>query len=225
MTTRKILAGAAALLALGYSLPASAQSVTDGSLIVAFERTFGFGSGKVEQDFDGGGEAETSGTAFTLGSPLVTPVEGLFIPRLGIDYVVSDPVTIGGAVGFGTANTDDDNDDDVNQTAFLLAPRAGGYFGISDSLGIWPRGGITFLSYSRTDDDGAVETEYSFTAWQLNLEGWLVFEVIPGGAFMVGGYLDFPIGGSGEADVNNNSTDFDVSVQTFGISTGIALVL
>ena len=226
MAKRMLTAAAAGLLALGFTTSAHAQSATEGSLLVGFERMFGFGSGKVEVDLDEGGESETEGTAFTLGSPIISPDGRLFIPRAGIDYVVSGPITVGGGFGFGTGSIDDDNDDDISQTAFLLAPRAGGLFMFNDTLGAWPRAGITFFHYSSSDDDGAVETSTSFTAWQLNLEAWLAIEALPSLMFLAGFYFDLPIGGSGtfEVDPGGEDQDFDISVQTLGISTAMVAV-
>jgi hypothetical protein len=126
-----------------------------------------------------------------------TPFEA---PRLSFDYFVIDSLNIGGTVGYASYG------DDADEAHFLLAPRVGYLFGISDAWGFWLRGGLTYHSVSRPgngDEDG-----FAFTA-----EG--MFTVTPVDHF------GFVFGPTFDMDFTGSVGDADQSYRSFGINAGL----
>nr|HMR07559.1 outer membrane beta-barrel protein [Polyangiaceae bacterium] len=158
-----------------------------------------------------------------LGSPFIAP-------RIGFDYFVVNNVSVGGSVTYISDSSSGDRTQgnqqqdlpDQKTNTFLVAPRAGYALMFSDTFGLWPRGGITYVSSKAEVDDN--ETSGSMLA--LSVEGNLVITPVPHAGFLIGPTLDFPILGSGEQKAGQNTTDLDTfKVTTFGLQAGIFIWL
>lgn len=123
------------------------------------------------------------------------------IARGSIDYFVIDHLSLGGSLGIST------ND---SQTNFLLAPRIGGAWMFSDVVGLWPRGGFTYLSESDHD--------WHTSRFALTLEAALILSPTEHFAFTLGPAFDVGIGGSRHVD--GPAPDLGLRTNSFGIVVG-----
>jgi hypothetical protein len=90
-----------------------------------------------------------------------------------------------------------------------------------DAIGIWPRGGLTYVSGGSEQDDG---DEFSSSQLALTLEVPFVFVPVPHVAFTAGPTLDLGLSGSIENDPaapNANTTENDFKVTDFGLQVGM----
>ena len=88
----------------------------------------------------------------------------------------------------------------------------------SDVVGIWPRGGFSYVSGKHKVGDN----EDTFHNLALSLEAMLTITPVPHAGFLVGPTLDFPFIGSGETDNGQQKTDIDkYRITTIGLQAGI----
>jgi hypothetical protein len=196
--------GPCALLLLSSS---SAQAAAPGTWSLAVERVFGFRRATTKTEVNGQTDTTTSSSISlfsnfgeTLGYPPA---------RVALDYLFPSGVSLGGALGFQSVNPDEDDDDD-NQTAWLLAARVGYFASVTSSFGIWPRGGLTFT----TTDLGA-DNDQSATA--ITVEVPLVFPL--GGssvALSVMPYVDLGVGGG--------TDEVDQTITELGLQLGLNVI-
>lgn len=141
---------AGALAALLIASPAEAQRFgRRGDLSFGADRLMGLYIG----NRDGGDRLSLGlGGAVPGSHPYLTP-------RLGIDYLVIDHLSVGGSFALWYVDGRHGNDDEFG---VLLYPRVGGVFNFGDHFGIWPRGGFTFRSFY--DDEFALTAELPFFA-------------------------------------------------------------
>ncbi len=161
--------------------------------------------------FNGGSGASTQG----FGIPYLTP-------RLGIDYMVADGVSLGGSIGYisnsSTVKVPDQPDADQPTTSgFVLAPRVGYVIPVSDGADFWVRGGITYYSATIKDngDDPGPDTTLSGLA--LGAEGVFVLSPIAGFGFYIGPTVDLGLSGSFE----QGDTKADVTLTNLGVNSGL----
>ncbi len=216
---RRCIAALAALVASSVSFSAAAQSVGNkGDFSIAAERVFGFAVGSAEnEDGTTGIETETDYVKFSLlwngqNPPLgASPV--FAVPRVGFDYFIIDGLSLGGAAGFSLVSTDL-GPADIDTTSFLLHPRVGYLAMFNDTIGIWPRGGLTMMFVSSETDPGNAESDANLFA--LTAEAPLAIAV-ENVMFQVGPTIDW--GFAGEQD--DGADEDDLSVFEFGIYAGI----
>ncbi len=109
-----------------------------GQFVLSFERLFGYNWTHVSS-----GNASGSGSTFSiLGNPF-----GVFggaypydWPRLGFDYFVSKPISVGIAAAFAR-NTGGA----TALNAYEVAPRVGYGMVLGPGLAVWPRAGVTYV--------------------------------------------------------------------------------
>jgi hypothetical protein len=208
----------------------------EGQIAISAERLFGIAHTS-QTDEIGDGEFNRSHTSISLlttpfnsTTPTLLPV-GFSFPRVGGDYFVIDGLSLGGSLGVFTMSGEFENEvmgetqdgDTGSVNGFLLAPRVGYAFMFSDTFGIWPRGGITFLhaGYEAEDND-----EGSSSVWALTIEAPLVIAPLPHVAFTVGPTLDLGVTGSTEldpADADEPTVDNDFSVWDLGLHAGMTV--
>lgn len=155
------------------------------------------------------------------------------ISRVGLDFLPIDGLTVGAALGFFTASGEVENKagnqsqttDAPSYSGFLLAPRAGYAFMFTPLLGIWPRGGMTFVHLGT--ESGSGNTELSATIYALTLEVPLVITPLPHAGFSVGPLIDLGLGGSSKVTTTDpmtntkTTTKSDVVGTDFGIQAGL----
>jgi hypothetical protein len=91
----------------------------------------------------------------------------------------------------------------------------------SDVIGIWPRGGFSYVTYSQ-DDDG---DESSRNGFAFSAECMFAILPVPHAGFVVGPTFDWVFTGGGEIDpAGPGSRDIDsFKVTTFGIQAGMLI--
>jgi hypothetical protein len=85
-------------------------------------------------------------------------------PRIGFDYFVIDGLSIGGNAGFGYNGGND-------QIHWLIEPRVGYRFGLSETWDLWPRLGVGIL--------GAGGAGADYTSGLITIEAPFVWKVHP----------------------------------------------
>ncbi len=193
-----------------------------GQLTLGAERVFGlnFWSGTFTpdgSDTDLSAHGTSVGLVMNSGSP--TPYT---IPRLALDYMVADGVSIGGSIGYlsqtgkqdvpdGTGGTTEQDLNGVN--GFLIAPRVGYVIPVSDGIDFWVRGGITY--YSQTTEGTPDDTTTSGLG--LGAEGALVISPIAGFGFTIGPTIDFGLSGTQKT----GDAESDLVYRNFGLNGGL----
>jgi hypothetical protein len=226
MSLPKSLAG---LTAAGVLLAASGAQADpfaeQGTFAFGVERVFGFYL--AERTLDNNLEErkeESKGFSFAMsGYPLV-PYQ---LPRVGIDYFVIDGLSIGGSIGFASQDVDSsrfdkrnnrpDFDDSFERNTFLFHPRVGYAVMFGDVIGIWPRGGITYVSSS--DDDTRFNNqrrEVDESEFALTAEFHLIISPIEHVGITVGPVIDFGLTGKRE-NRNPNDPDYDLRQRNIGL--------
>ncbi len=153
-------------------------------------------------------------------------------PRIGFDYFVINGLSVGAAIGYTTYSEDAEitqNDATTSEPkdsghALLLAPRVGYLFMFTPVLGVWPRGGFSYVSgTAKTENpDPAPNVTTDASLFDLTLEGMFVIAPVPHAGFMVGPTAEVPIAGSGEYKVGTTAQDLDkVRVTSLGLHAGL----
>jgi hypothetical protein len=181
-----------------------AQAAPPGSWSLAVERVFGFRRATTKTEVNGQTDSTTS-SSISLFSNFVAQ-DGYPSARVALDYLFSSGVSLGGALAFQSVNPDDDQDND-SQKAWLLAPRVGYFASVTSSFGVWPRGGLTYVT---TDLGG--NNDQSATA--ITVEVPLVF--LLGGrsvGLSVLPYVDLGVGGG--------TDEVDQTITELGLQFGL----
>jgi hypothetical protein len=216
---------------------ASAQEKlgSDGQFALSVDRVFGvvFASESTKQ----GDTAQT--VSVTSVSLLTNPLHSLTtsysFPRVAADYLTAGGVTLGAALGFSTVSGSAEveqgslsaEEDTGSGSGFLLVPRVGYVLMFQDEIGIWPRGGVSYVTVSAESDDGTVDTSANRLA--LTLEVPLVISPVPHAGFSIGPTLDLGLSGSNEATTTNPLTNTqttgerDVTGTELGLQAGVFL--
>jgi hypothetical protein len=183
-----------------------------GQLAISAERLFGFTHDSVTVD---GATGKLDNFSF-LSSPVVGGGlwGGFSGPRVAGDYFIIDHLSLGGAIGYshwsaGNANANVAASGD----SFTFAPRVGYSFAFNNIVGIWPRAGFTYKTYSAGND--------SNHDLALTIEVPFVFTVIPHVAFWAGPTLDVGLSGSQSTTAGPLTRTVDLSATEFGIQTGL----
>jgi hypothetical protein len=178
-----------------------------GNFTFAAERLFGFYIDK-QSVSNNGVTVDTDATDFSLGwnhSP-----SGLTLPRLGVDYFITDHVTLGGTLGVYSVTTDRGAPGfsaSGDETGVFFGARAGYALRISHAVSFWPRGGFTYFTINNhrpTADEHLLA---------LTLEGMFTLAPSENWAILVGPAVDLGLTGR----TNGN----DLSEQSFGILAGL----
>ncbi|HMJ15164.1 MAG TPA: hypothetical protein VK524_27305 [Polyangiaceae bacterium] len=211
--------------------PVAAQEVENignqGQFVIGAERITGLFFDKTHlENPDTDAESDTSTTRIgLLGSDGGDSPSGT--PRLGFDYLVTDGLSVGGALWLTTESTETeisggDSTDDGSLTTFYINPRVGYAYAIDDTFAIWPRAGVAFATASGDTGDG--EVDISANSLQLTLEGNVVISPMEHFAIIGGPFLDLGLSGSRELDAGSatETQEIDMKFTTFGIAAGIA---
>jgi hypothetical protein len=208
---------------------AAAAPGEGGQLALSAERLTGF-THTTQTNEDDTGKTTTSYNYFHfLGLPL-----GLFTfynsPRIGLDYFVTDGVSLCGhltyaRVGYSFENEPDmgpRSESDGSLNMWSLGPRGGYAAMFTDGVGIWPRGGSTYIATSSSDDDGD-ESSASYLA--LSIEAPLLFLPVNNVAITVGPTIDYGLSASSEyEDVDGSTIDEDEDpTHALGIEAGLTV--
>jgi hypothetical protein len=221
MKRSRILQCAFGTTALLVSSSAWAQTFGEkGQLAISAERLFGFVHDSSTVTAAGVDSTTKTDSFSLLSSPIsLSGTTGLAYsaPRVAGDYFVIDNLSVGAALGYShvsytqpvTANANVETSGD----SWTFAPRAGYSFLFSDMIGIWPRGGFTYRTFSRGSDGGHVLA--------LTLEAPFTFSLIPHVVFTAGPTLDLGLSGSVDNTAAGTTTSFDFSATEIGVQTAL----
>lgn len=218
------------LLVLGafalHGAPARADSDFGraGTLAISAERLFGFAYSSYVQEIAG----EDVSTHQTVFSALydASPSSGDLLlnayttPRIGADYFVIPSLSVGGSLGFASGSIGVDDNDVVSGNTVLFNIRAGYAFMFTDIVGLWPRGGLTYVGARSEPENGG--NANSATAWAVTLEAPLVIAPIPHVAFLVTPFWDIGFAGSRDEEITEDTTlATDTTTHAIGVQAGI----
>jgi hypothetical protein len=164
------------------------------------------------------------------------------VPRVGLDYVIVDHVTLGGDLAFmftagGQAKNEVDLTNGTTMTTstgrpgwvlFGIEPRGGYILGLSDLFSLWLRGGLSYFIYSQkqtlqVNPNETVTTNVNQFA--LDLEPQLVMTPFQHLGFTAGIDMDIPLTGGLSIDDNRggvtNSVSGHSSIFYLGVDLGM----
>lgn len=228
---KRTLQCAFAVSAMLASSSAWAQNFGEkGTIAISAERLFGFtyDSATATQN---GQDTKASVTHFSL---LSSPVSiggsggnagvwaGYSTPRVAGDYFIIDRLSLGAALGYAHWSATvqlpgpGGNETTSSGDSFTFAPRVGYFLSFTDKIGWWPRGGLTYRSYSAENAGGH---DIAFT-----LESPFAFTLIPHVAFWAGPTLDLGFAGSQHVEApNGTTTSIDFNALAIGLQTGLVV--
>ena len=143
---------------------------------------------------------------------------GYNAPRVAGDYFIIDHLSLGAALGYAhwsmSRQVNPNTDVSISGDTFTFAPRVGYTIPFTEMIGIWPRAGFTYRTFS---DDNDSAHDLAFT-----LEAPFTFNVVPHVVFWAGPTLDLGLSGSRSIRQNNGSTvSYDLSATEIGIQTAL----
>jgi hypothetical protein len=206
-----------ALIATLFGTTVAAQAQTrplgsQGQLTLSAERLFGFHW--VSTHVDGNnGAGDRDGSATMVGFGWHYAQNPPFNqPRAGIDYFVTNGLSIGGSIGFFSGNITDQSASNVEYDGFLFSPRIGYAIPLSRAVSFWPRGGVTYIAVG---DDSVLA---------LSGEAAFVFQPQPSWGILLSPTLD--LGPFGNHDGNGNGDDdTEFRAYSIGVTVGIVGIL
>jgi hypothetical protein len=228
----------------GSYTPAMPQRASDvdnignaGQIVFGVERVTGVFFDRDKTDWQAGGvdrEETQSTTTFGLfgmnSAPSIGGPTPSSVPRLALDYLVTDGFSLGGSLAFVSHSADLDSVDGGNEsstdagtlTMFYVNPRLGYAFPFDETFGLWPRLGVAFASRNVEDSDAAgVTFERTVTNWQLTVDAMLIVSPFSHFAILAGPYLDLGLGGSYESTLGPVTDERNANLLSFGLSIAI----
>ncbi len=195
---RAILAVIVAAAVVAWSPAGHAQAFSDhGNVTLSIERAFGLHWEGTDYAHRGPGHDDNDKVVFGFG--WYRSETAYNNPRAGVDVFVIDHLSIGGTLGiYGWGG-------DADQVGMILSPRVGYGAMLGKSVGIWPRGGVTFFS----EGDGA-------HFWQFALSAECPFAFFPQSswAILLGPTMDLGlVGKHGDTGVHQHSVGLAVGIM------------
>jgi hypothetical protein len=184
-------------------------------------------------------ESDGSVTHFALlGMGSGAPAE---TPRIGLDGFVIDGLSLGGTLGIDHSSGDQNaavgagaitvsTSGSSSSTTLILAPRIGYAVMFTNSIGIWPRGGIVYYHSWISNEPIATpgtprpSTDATLHFIGLGLDAPFIFAVSPGFAITAGPMMELAFDGGYSLDnppAGTTVTSIDMSYTTFGLSVGL----
>jgi len=208
---RTIVSALFACLVALRAAPAQAQLGTQGDAILSAERLFGVRGEKRHEDRPAPNvDWEYSQLGIGIGFA-VDELVPYNIPRLAFDYAVINKLTVGGAVGFSSADRELRGQGSATTTTFLLQPRVGFLHMFGRVAGIWARGGF---AYHRS----AQEDVYAESGFGLNLEAHIPIVFVEHFGMTVGFTFDQSLTANYDPAA---SVDYPVMYQSFALQVGL----
>jgi hypothetical protein len=127
--------------------------------------------------------------------------------RVAFDYFVMDGLSLGSSLGYSG------NSGDASFSEFMVAPRVGYALMLSDSVGIWPRLGVTY-QYEKAPDGAAGVLAVSF-------EANLVIVPVEHVAFTIAPTVDASFAGKFNPDGPTKKSDY--KQEEIGLQTGLSV--
>ncbi len=224
--------------------PEPAAFAQSGQLVLGADRLFGF----YMYAFSVGGYSDATGFVLPeetysgsnlgfLGSGAATPAGGdnpginpFAGPRVGIDYFITSGISVGGGVSYASGSyTADTSKAEGSVSALGLQLRGGYGLAFSPLFGLWPRGGLSLVTMSAKDTPPPpnLQTEVSYTLYDLTVEVPLVISPLDHFGFSVGPVIDVGLGGKMNTKTTDPATgaaaDFErnITYVSYGLAAGL----
>lgn len=189
---------------------------TSGDAVFGAERLFGIRGERA--DFDREAplmDTELESTTISFGA--ANSVLAHNVPRLSFDYLVTDKVSLGGALAYSSSEIDVSGPGgplrlSSETTSFLFGGRVGYLHMLGRVLGIWPRAGLIYHSTS-------VEDTYDVADLGLNLEFMIPIVVTPHFGFLPG--LTFDQSLMGKVNPPGDDNNFDHTYRSIAAQLGL----
>jgi len=185
----------------------------------ALERVGGVGYASASN-----GDSSVSAVAFGIGGASPNPYS---IPRVGVDWVSSSGVTVGGALGFsyfsGSAKNRGPREDVGSVTLYSLTPRVGYRAQLSDRLDLIPRAGLTFAGGSVSPNG---EGSASIFALAVSADVPLVFRLTDSFNALAGLGVDYTVhatASTGSSSGSSRQSSSDVDGALFSVQGWLGL--
>jgi hypothetical protein len=144
------------------------------------------------------------------------------VPRVGFDYFIINGLSLGGSISILTHSNNDRHprNEDYSVTNFLFAPRVGYAYMFGSVVGIWPRGGLSYVSGSFSPDGWEASRSSHYFAFEIDVP--LIIAPVKNFGITVGPLFDVTFGGS-QTDRRRNVGEQtrDSSLVLFGLSSGV----
>jgi len=194
-----------------------------GQVAISAERLFGIAYDHSSTTQNGLDTTYKTTTISLLSSPVVggNPWLGYGSPRVAGDYFIIDHLSLGAALGYQHWSTTRQApvvpENNQSGDGFTFAPRVGYTFAFTDKIGIWPRAGFTYRTFSAQNTSAH---DLAFT-----LEAPFTFNLIPHVVFWGGPTLDLGLSGSSSVQNPNNgaTTSIDFNATEIGIQTALLI--
>lgn len=215
----------------GATGPRSSWFGKEGSFVISAERLSMLSAFKTRVVV-GSDESTYSGTDVSLlgnSSGVFTPqVDGVVrvstVPRLGLDYFQRNRLSLGGWLGWTSrsASLKEGMEKDLPSTStFFVGARGGYYLPLTDAVGGWLRGGLSYVSSSTTDSSGSQESSVKISEVMINLDATAVFPIFPHVALTAGAFLDGSLTGTATTKSGGMSADNDIGELAYGVTVGL----
>lgn len=204
-----------------------------GTFAISAERLFGVTFASVNAQLNGA-DVSAKQTLISLldnGTSVSEDVgfdSGYATARIGADYFVIPGLSLGGNLGFFTvsnsvsteANGTSASQDTGSGNGIIVAARVGYAYMFNPKVGIWPRGGFTYMGAHAENDSGS--RKWGATASAITLELPFVITPVPHFGFLVYPFWDIGLGGTRELTINNGPTNsLDTTTHGLGIQAGL----
>lgn len=178
------------------------------------------------------------GQAFAFG-----PRSPHTVPRAALDFVIVPHLTLGGSIAFafslgGSTETEtrqggqtvNVKNDSPSNSVIGLGPRVGYILPVGDVLAFWFRGGFSFYSLRRTQEDrdnnGAIERDtVKVSAFSLDIDPQFCIVPLEHFFFNVGPLINVPLTGSVSSERIRGATtvtvENDLTLWHFGVTAGL----
>lgn len=192
------------------AMPARAQLGSQGDAILSADRLFGVRGERRHEDRPApAADYEYSQT--TIGLGFADHLAPYNIPRFAFDYAVINKLTLGGAIGFSSADLELRGSGSATTTTFLFAPRIGFLHMFGRVAGIWARGGFTYHRAAREDD-------YAESGFGLNIEAHVPIVFTEHFGMLLGLTFDQSLTANYDP---LDSVDYPISYRSFGLQVGL----
>ena len=227
--------------------PQPAGFPRSGQLVLGADRLFGFYMYK----FSVGAYSDAAGLVLPeetysgsnlgfLGSAEATPTGGtnpginpFASPRVGIDYFLTDAISVGGGVSYASGsseNTDDLTAATTGRSVSALGLQLRGGYGLSFTplFALWPRGGLSLVSMSAEETlNGTPIAEGSYTLYDFTVEVPVMISPVANFGFSIGPVVDLGLGGKMTTTTTDVATgakseiERNVAYVSFGLAAGM----
>lgn len=215
----------------GGTARAEGEFAQAGTFAISAERLFGLTFASVNQQLNGADVSSKQTLISLLNNGSATSDvgfdSGYATARVGADYFVIPGLSVGGSIGFFSAaasistemNGNSSSQDLGSGNGILLNARVGYAYMFTPKLGIWPRGGFTYMGAHAENDAGTLERGATATA--LTLEVPFVITPVPHLGFLIYPFWDVGLGGVRDVTTNNVTQSVDTTTSGIGIQTGL----